>query len=257
VGENPDSSSSPDPTLLRPLLLAALSLAAAPAFALDPTPFDGKPLVAPGVHVDNAAQWHGQAPMLLHAPDERDANERLRIGTVTFAPGIDLDLESEDNQVNFPFFVELRRTKSQDAQHRLLLRVPVRHLANTHWYFPGNGFAYLYTLQWQLCGPHTTRKFALSGGALVEVPQPLLSIDTPTEAETATPLYDAPDGKKVVATVTKGTRVQVVAMQFARFDDTDAGTPLLVRTPLGLVGWHRRDAGQNDTDGTLSIYQCN
>lgn len=243
--------------VLRPLVLAALSLAATLAHAGDPTPFDGKPLVAPGVHVDNSAQWRGQAPVLLHTPDERDYNERKRVGTVTFAPGIELDLETEDNQNNFPYYVELRRTRSQDAQHKLLLRVPVMLLGDTAWYFPGNGFAYLYTMQWRLCGPHTTRKFTLSGGALVEVPQPLLAIDTPTEVEVAAPLYDAPDGRKVVATVTKGTHVQVVAMQFAPFDDVDAGTPLLVRTPLGLVGWHRRYNGNNEPDGTLSIYQCN
>jgi hypothetical protein len=243
--------------LLRPLLLAALFLAVRPAFADEPTPFDGKPLVAPRIHVDNPAQWRGQAPVLLHAPDDRDINERVRLGTVTLAPGIDLDLETEDNQINFPYFFELHRAKAQDPQHKLLLRVPVMALQDTSWYFPGNGFAYLYAAQWRLCGPHTTRKFALSGGALVEVPQPLLSIDTPTEAEKTTPLYDAPDGRKVVATVTQGSRVQVLAMQFAAFDDIDPGLPLLVRTPLGLVGWHRRYSGQNEGDGTLSIYQCN
>ena len=242
---------------LRTFLLATLSLAASLACAEDPTPFDGKPLVAPLVHVDNPAQWRGKAPVVLHDPDDADRSLRQRIGTVTFAPGIDLDLETEDNQVNFPYFVELRRTKAQDAQHKLLLRVPVMFLGDTSWYFPGNGFAYMHTQQWRLCGPHTTRKFVLSGGGLVEVPQPLLSVDATSQAEVTTPLFDAPDGKKVVATVTKGTRVQVVAMQFVPFDNVEAEVPLLVRTPLGLVGWHRRDLGREVGDGTLDIYQCN
>ena len=242
---------------LRTVLLATLSLAASLACAEDPTPFDGKPQVAPRVHVDNPSQWRGKAPVVLHAPDDDDRNLRQRIGTVTFAPGIDLDLETEDNQVNFPYFVELRRTKAQDAKHKLLLRVPVMQLGGTSWYFPGNGFAYMHAQQWHLCGPYTTRKFALSGGVLVEVPQPLLSVDAPSRAEVTTPLFDAPDGRKVVATVAQGTRVQVVAMQFTPFDDVDAEVPLLVRTPLGLVGWHRRDLGREAGDGTLDLYECN
>jgi len=250
---------------LRPFLLVALSLATSlacaddppPPFGDNPAPFEGKPEVASRIHVDNPAQWRGRAPVLLHAPDERDFNERKRLGTVTLAPGLDVDVETEDNMHHFPVYFELVKTGTQGAARKVLLRLPVIQFETTQWYFPGNGFVYANAMQWRLCGPYTTRKFALGNGVLAEVPQPLVAIDAPTQVETTTPLYDAPDGRKVVATVTKGTRVQVVGLKFDPFDDVDTTAALLVRTPLGLMGWHRREIGRPDSDGTLSIYQCN
>jgi hypothetical protein len=53
----------------------------------------------------------------------------------------------------------------------------VMDLNETEWYFPGNGFIYVRSPQWHLCGPMTIRKFRWTGNATEEVPQPLLWID--------------------------------------------------------------------------------
>ena len=234
-------------------LFAALS---APALARTaPSPFADKPLATPGIHVDDAQQWTAQ-DLLLQAADGNGGMQRRRIGSIRFAPGIALDVETLDSQIHWPYFFELIRAGSPAGARQVLLKLPVMDLGDTEWYFPGNGFAYANSIQWGLCGPRTTRKFALSGGVLAEVQQPILALDATSEVMETMALYDAPQGTRVVATVPRGAHVQVIGLQPGKVDDTDG--PLLVRTPLGLLGWHRRNQGAiHPVEGHLDLYDCN
>jgi hypothetical protein len=238
-------------------LLAAVGiLLSGSAFAQDPpSPFQGKPQPARGIHVDDPGQWNGTTPKVLHEPDDNDPDERIRLGTVAAAPGVSVDVETIDNRVNFPYFFELTRAGGKPGAGATMLRLPVMALGDTEWYFPGNGFVYVSSPQWGLCGPRTTRKFALNGHAFVEVPQPLVYLGAMSRVEKTTPLFDTPEGHKVVATLTAGTQVLVLAMQYAA--QPQRAGPLLVKTPLGLVGWHRPDVGQVPDDGQIDLYLCN
>jgi len=238
------------------LVLAAAAFAEASA-ATPPSPYQDKPEPVRGIYVDDLKQWDNKTAIVLKKPDDKDQTIVERRGSVLVAPGVTIDVVTEDNQVNFPFFFELRQAGSKAAPPRTLLRYAVMDLSDAEWYFPGNGFVYVRSLQWHLCGPRTIRKFRWTGAAIEEVPQPLLWIDQTAHVESTMPLYDVPDGHHVVATVLKGSDVQVIGMQPTVRWDTDGPDALLVKTPLGLLGWHRFFGGTPESDGRLDIYQCN
>jgi len=238
------------------LILSVVALAEASAAAV-PAPYHDKPEAVRGIHVDDLKQWNGKAARVLKGPDDKDQTIVDYRGSVLVAPGVSIDFVTEDNQVNFPFFFELRLTSSKATPPRVLLRYAVMDLNETEWYFPGNGFIYVRSPQWHLCGPRTIRKFRWTGNGIEEVPQPLLWVDQTAHVESTTPLYDSPDGHRIVATVAKDSEVQVIGMQPISRWDADEPNALLVKTPLGLVGWHRFFGGTPQSDGTLDIYQCN
>lgn len=238
------------------IAIASGILSSSFASAVEPSSaFPDKPQPVHGIHVDDLRQWNGASAKVLHQPDDKDRDERSRVGTVVIAPGISVNVDMVDNQVNFPYFFELGRAGAKAEVGELLLRLPVMLLGDTEWYFPGNGYVYVNSQQWGLCGPHTTRKFALTGHALVEVAQPLVYVGAMSRVEATTPLFDSPDGHKVVATVNAGSQVFVVGMQYA--PQPERSGALLVKTPLGLMGWHRPANGRIPNDGEIDLYLCN
>lgn len=90
-------------------------------------------------------------------------------------------------------------------------------------------------------------KMTWADGALTHVKQPLLSVVTEQrpsgwtwKVDRSFPIYDAPNGKAVVANVAPGKDAAVVAespdhLYGAQWDDTKRW--LLVRTQSGLLGW--------------------
>ena len=151
--------------------------------------------------------------------------------------------------MHFPSYFELI-----DARTGLLLgSYPVLSTDDAEWYFSGNGAVYLNQRHLSLCGPRYTRKFSATAKAITEASQPILYIGSETEALKVTPLYESPSSKAIVATVPPNTKVVVIGLFFGL--SHTATPPLLVKSPFGLTGWHRRD-GSADS-GSLLIYQCN
>lgn len=211
--------------------------------------FADKTLVAPGIHVEAASQyakWEGNVPLGDYLPE---AFERRRIGTIAFSPDLRVHVDEVINKVHFPSYYELIDSRNG----ALLGKYEVFGMEDAEWYFPGNGAAYLNQKHLFLCGPRYTRKIARSGRALAEASQPLVFVGAETEVQEVTPLFDAPSGKRVVATVTPGMKVTVIGLQPGKPDRSDMA--MLVKTPYGLTGWHL-SRGRPE-EGQLNIYQCN
>ena len=125
--------------------------------------------------------------------------------------------------------------------------------------FTGQGIVYWYQRPPYLCAGTTTRKFVLRGNLLKEVQQPFLSLNFAAETNGAIKLFSsvAPTAQ-VVAELPNESSVQVIGV----VSDTDypslkgqyPGDPaMLVRTPIGLIGWHLGSR----SGGLLSITACN
>ena len=126
------------------IAIASGILSSSFASAVEPSSaFPDKPQPVHGIHVDDLRQWNGASAKVLHQPDDKDRDERSRVGTVVIAPGISVNVDMVDNQVNFPYFFELGRAGAKAEVGELLLRLPVMLLGDTEWYFPGNGYVYV------------------------------------------------------------------------------------------------------------------
>lgn len=216
----------------------------------DANPFRGKPLATSGVYAEpqaNYQPWSGATPPLGDYASEYF--ERKRLGAVSVSAGLRLYIDVVADKVHFPSFVELIEAKSG----AVLGRFPVKDTLDPVWYFPGNGFAYLNQAHMDLCGPRYTRKFAVKGTTLLEVSQALVFVGADTHVFTLTPLYETPAGRTLVATLPADSIAHVIGLMPGQPDGADA--PLLVRTPLGLVGWHLRQA--ESRSGQLGIHSCN
>jgi len=232
------------------LLLGFLLAASIQAHASPARPFQDKPSVVEHVHAERAAsfkRWDGpNVPIGSYDPNYF---ERKRIGTFLIAPTLKVHLDAIRDTVNFPSFFELIDASSG----ALLAKFSVRDLPDAEWYFPGTGFIYLNQTHLGLCGPRYTRKFQHVAGTLAELQQPLNYIgEEANVVETAT-LYQSPVSKDVVAVLPKGSKAQVLGVVPGEKDEREAA--LLVKTPLGLTGWHRR--GGNPDEGRLDLYLCN
>jgi hypothetical protein len=214
-------------------------------------PFSEKPLVRPHIHIESPSLFRpwlgGEVPL---GANYSTAFKRLRLGTISLAANVQAHIDALENTVHFPSYFELI-----DARSGLLLgSYPVVNLEDAEWYFTGNATAYLNQGNLSLCGSRYTRKFSVTARAVTEVPQPIFYIGSETEVLKATPLYESPSSKTVVATVLPDTKVTVIGIH-SGLSSPDAEPPLLVKTPFGLTGWHRRDVPTQG--GSLLIYQCN
>ncbi len=213
-------------------------------------PFESKLQVAKNVYVENQTQfsnWTGAKVNLAGYSPE--SFSRTRIGTIDFAPGKKLYLDAVQNLVHFPSFYELVEPKSE----KLVGKFPNYDISDARWFFPGNGIAYLNQKHLNMCGPQYTRKFVLQAGAIAEVKQPLYLVDAETDVLSAVTLYESASGGKVVANLPPATKVQVVGVLPGKDDFWTMA--YLVKTPLGLTGWHTPKP--NQVDGELGIYMCN
>lgn len=211
-------------------------------------PFADKPLAADGLHVEAVGQfkpWQGgDVPLGSY---EAGSHFRNRLGTVALSPKTSVHVDAVRNVQGIPSHFELVDARGGSV----LLKLPVFNVEDASWFFSASGVLYLNQAHLGLCGARVTRKFAVEAGKVVETRQPLLAIDTETTVREATPLFDAPAGKGTVATVAAGSKVLVIGVQPASDDPRRAA--LLVKTPFGLTGWHRRDIAA----GVLDIDRCN
>jgi len=216
------------------------------------TVFADKPLAAPHIHVENLAQFVKSSgkPLPQGAPNsESFPFERTRLGTVIFAPDLRVYIDVIRNTVHYPSYFELVDSRSGAPLGKYAVASP----EDAHWYFSGNGAAYLNQTHLSLCGPRYTRKLTQKGKGIIEVAQPLVYIGAETDVETTTPLFESATNRTVVATVVPGTKVTVLGLQRGRSELFEMA--FLVKTSFGLTGWHA-PRGKPD-DGRLSIYQCN
>lgn len=232
------------------LMTIATALTSATQTESQLRPFSEKPLVRPHIHAESPSLFRpwlgGEVPL---GANYSTAFKRSRLGTISLSPNVQAHVDTLENTVHFPSYFELIDARTGS----LLGSYPVFHIEDAEWYFNGNAVAYLNQRHLSLCGPRYTRKLSVTAKSIAEVTQPILYIGSETEVLETTPLYESPSSKIIVATLLPITKVTVVGMHFG--SPRDATPPLLVRTPFGLTGWHRRDGSAGS--GSLSIYQCN
>ena len=116
---------------------------------------------------------------------------------------------------------------------------PIGEFGGDHLVVPGNGF--LYVIRRSNRSFEGREKWAIRDGALVEIAQPLYSVEVATTTRKAIELRQQtrPDSE-LIANVPKGESVTVVAEQ-----SIDGGDWYLVRTRFGLLGW-TQDGGYGD-----------
>lgn len=213
-------------------------------------PFSEKPLVRPHIHAESSSLFRpwlgGEVPLGAY---DSTAFKRLRLGTISLAANVQAHIDALENTVHFPSYFELIDARTGS----LLGSYTVFDIEDAEWYFNGNAAVYLNQRHLSLCGPRHTRKFSVTTKAVTEAPQPILYIGSETEVLKTTPLYESPTSKAIVATVLPDTKVTVIGLYSGL--SPDPTPPLLVKTPFGLTGWHRRDGSANT--GSLLIYQCN
>jgi hypothetical protein len=237
-------------TAVRLIVGVVSALALAAQAEPETNPFPDKPLVAPQIHVEKKSlfrPWRG-GEVPIGAYDPRFF-KRHRLGTISLVANVKAHLDAVQDTEHFPSYFELISARTG----KLLGKFPVVATNDGDWYFNGNGAIYLNQRHLSLCGPRTTRKFSVTEKAVVEVPQPILYVGVETDVVQNTPLYESPTSSTVVATVSAETKVTVIGM---RSGGSEEATPaLLVKTPFGLTGWHRRDIAGGGS--SFQIYLCN
>lgn len=215
-------------------------------------PFSEKPLARPHVHVEGHSLFRpwlgGEIPLGAYDPS---VFKRVRWGTISLATNVQAHIDAVQDTVHFPSYFEFIDVNTGS----LLGIVAVSHTEDSEWYFSGNAAAYLNHGHTSLCDTRYTRKFSITAKALTEVRQPMLYIGAETKVLQKTPLYESPSNKTVVATVLPETTVTVIGI-YSGLLPPDSAPPLLVKTPFGLIGWHRRDIPAPG-GSSLSIYDCN
>jgi hypothetical protein len=237
-------------TAFRLVVGVAAALAFTAQAETETNPFPEKLLVAPQIHVEKKSLFRpwpgGEVPMGAYDPR---FFKRYRLGTLSLTANVLAHLDAVQNTEHFPSYFELISARTG----KLLGKFPVFGTNDGDWYFNGNGAIYLNQRHLSLCGPRVTRKFTATEKAVVEVPQPILYVGAETDVVHNTPLYESPTSSTVVATVPAETKVTVVGMRWG--PPEEATPPLLVKTPFGLTGWHRRDIAGGWT--SFQIYLCN
>lgn len=235
----------------RRLLLALFAcIAAIGARAADvaPDPYQSKPSAAARIHVD--APGPARKPDVKQPPIGNYDPEyyfRTRLATVLVS-GSRIHVDAIRDTVHFPSYHEL----VDGATGKLLGQFPNFEVEDPSWYFSSDGLIYLNQRHMGLCSTRYTRKFALRAGRLEEVSQPVYLLDQATRTTRQTPLYDAPDGQTVLGVVAADAEVRAVGTQFGQHGTDGA---ILVQSPSGLLGWHKRGTGKQD--GELLLYLCN
>jgi hypothetical protein len=216
------------------------------------SPFHDKMLALPGVYVDLKNQFQAfnrnsqKAPSVPKEYDE-EYFWYARLGTITFDKSasfyIDTVTANPDNS-SFTFLVD-RKTEKR------LYTFESSPSKYDKWYFASNGNIYVYRKYPGLCAPMYTSKFSFVNNKIEEIPQPFYSFNYATIATQATPLYDLPNGVKIVATAPAGSSITVIAVEYGA---PVAETSVLVRTALGLTGWRKR---RGNAAGQLEVELCN
>lgn len=228
----------------------ALGLVSAIQAVGQTNPFSERPLVKPHIHVESPSLFRpwlgGEVPLGSYNPT---AFKRLRLGTISLTANMQAHIDAIENTVHVPSYLELINARTGAVMGIL----SIYSTQDADVYFNGNAIMYLNERHPLLCGPRYTRKFVITAKSLNEVLQPILYLGSETEVLEPTPLYESPSSKTVVATVLPTTKVIVVGAPF----ESSPGEKLhlLVKTPFGLTGWHRRDGTPGN--GSLDIYQCN
>jgi hypothetical protein len=174
---------------------------------------------------------------------------RQRLGTISLTATVQAHIDAIHNTEHFPSYFELISVRTG----KVLGKFPVIAINDGDWYFNGNGAIYLNQRHLSLCGPRVTRKFTVTEKVIAEVSQPFLYFGEETKVMENTPLYETPTSSTVVATVSAGTKATVIGV---RMGSPEEATPaLLVKTPFGLTGWHRRDVARGSS--SFDIYLCN
>jgi hypothetical protein len=209
--------------------------------------FSGKNIAAPHIYVENLdifRVWEGGAVT------QQDQNlERVRLGIVNFSKDFRLYIDVIKNKVHYPSYYELINASTK----KIVMKISVFDIDSAEWYFSGNGVAYLYQQDVQLCGPWRTRKFIKSGSDLTEITQPLNYLGYETDVLTQTNLYESPNSSNIVATVMPESKVTVLG--FVSWPKSMVGAAFLVKSGFGLTGWHI--PLDNEKSGKLGIYTCN
>lgn len=236
--------------LIRVFILQLLIPMAALAGTATDDPFDGKTLVAkePKVYAESATQfrpWSGASVPV--PPGGWPQWARIRIGTFNFGPGRQVHLECAEAPIAPPSQYEFVDAKSG----QILGKFETLFCSDAVWYFTGTGQAYLNQAHLLLCDPRYTRKLVLRRNEIVEVVQPLDYVGADSIVEAQTPLFDAQDGGTQIASLSAGMTVHVIGVATTPAEGWKRS--LLIRTPFGLTGWHRR--GVVDA-GVLGVYQC-
>lgn len=232
------------------IILVASVLTSAAQAESQTNPFLDKPLAAPKIRVERQSifrSWPG-GEVSIGAYDPRFF-KRNRLGTISLTATVQAHLDAVQNTEHFPSYFELISVRTGEV----LGKFPVVSSNDGDWYFNGNGTIYLNQRHLSLCGPSTTRKFSVTEKVITEVSQPFLYVGEDTNVMENTSLYESPTSRTVVAIISAGTRVTVVGV---RMGPPEEATPaLLVKTPFGLTGWHRRDIARGAS--SLEIYLCN
>ncbi len=218
--------------------------------------FNAKRQINSQIYVNNVAQFDpqvGSVPLNLAKETggrelSEDTDARHRLGRIALDKKTMVYLDFIEDKIHFPSTYELRESFTQ----KLLISFEVFNKESAVFYFPGNGTFYLKQAHLGLCGSRFLRKFNLQKDRIIEQKQAFYFIGEETKVLEPTPLFEHEDSKKVVAHLTPDSEVTVIGVSTKTALDT-AGN-LLVKSPLGLVGWHR---SYEEKSGSLLIYQCN
>jgi hypothetical protein len=216
---------------------------AGPPVVEGPNPFKKYQRVAQEIYVADRSLFTrtSSSPRQLRPEDANHADvERKRLGAVTVAPGIRLNLESLAHPTGSEY--ELRDPKTDSLIHKFYYdHSPVAPLL-----FTGQGVIYEHAALGPLCWGAVTRKYVLADGAIQEIRQPMVFLNADTPVLRTIKLYSSPDGSgNLIATLTEGMTATVLTVQNEH--------QFLLRTPLGLTGWHIDDPQHSG----LEITQCN
>lgn len=247
------------------ILLCALSMpvlsCAQSAQASTTHPFAAYVKIAGGhLYVVDPSHFRRMDPANVSRPGDtkRDVG-RHRLGAVQLSPTLEVVVERATALTHGASFLELfdRTSGTLVGSFDLGLISPQDSMGDL--LFNGQGVVYLYQRPPYLCAGETTRKFVLRGRQLVEVAQPFLALNHTAETSGAVRLFgsEAQDAL-VVAELPNGTKVQVVGVvsdgSVPALKEQYPGNPaMLVRTPLGLVGWYL----PSRSGGTTTITACN
>ncbi len=215
-----------------------------------------KKKITPQIYVAQGAQFEAQASSVpLNLPNEAGGQEldemthaRHRLGRIELDKKTMVYLDFIEDKIHFPSTYELRESFTQ----KLLISFDVYNQESATFYFPGNGSFYLKQGHLGLCGSQFSRKFNWQKDRFIEQKQAFYYIGKKTKVVTPTPLFESEDSQKVVANLMPDSEVTVIGVS----SKTALNEPgkLLVKSQLGLIGWHRSYA---EKSGELEIYQCN
>jgi hypothetical protein len=225
------------------------------------SPFDEYPQVAQQVFVTDLSlftAYRGPSVARLNVPE---FEERARIGIVNLASKTSVYVDRIDNLVHGPASFEITDAKTGMSLGRFNLGLISPSNSDAKLLFNGQGVVYLHHVPPSICFGRATRKFMLGGKRLVETQQAIAYLNTDSEVFGDVKLFSSPDGTgSAVASLQEGAKVSVIGIAVDSIElnqKKGQNQPtLLIKTPLGLVGWYLPGRSGAETAGIL-ITQCN